>query len=84
MSVLLGEAPGEFAMGPERAAASCRRREMRLRGSGENTSSAPLRVPATMHSSAVTLSAVTGPRAPSYLMTSCTSTQKVRSQQAIL
>ena len=71
LSVLLGELLGEFATGPERASASCRRREMRRRGSGENTSSAPFMVPATMHSSGVTLSAVTGPLPPSYLITSC-------------
>lgn len=74
LSVLLGELLGEFATGPERASASCRRREMRRRGSGENTSSAPFMVPATMHSSGVTLSAVTGPLPPSYLITSCRGT----------
>ena len=72
-SVLAGGpvAAGSPPAGQGRASASCTRRVRRRRGSGENTSSAPPSVPATTHSSGVQLSAVMGPRPPSYLTTHC-------------
>lgn len=71
LRVLEGEGAAGVAVGPARASASCNRRVMRRRGSGENTSRAPPCVPATTHSSALTLSAVIGPRPPSYFTTHC-------------
>lgn len=47
---------------------------MRRRGSGVYSSSAPLLVPAMMHSSSVSVRAVTGMPMPSHRMITCTNT----------